>query len=203
MQRITARFITLIIFGSLLLSFGESSLAASIPQSYEGSVSRVVNDPTGEISTGDPVTGTLTYNPSSTETSGSLTNWSLISENFTLQSNSSAFSYFEQDLGFWIFDLLGDVGGTIGASDFSGSVWIMLDGDFSDFATSAPPTFGDLVARLGGGQLTFFVEAQPSGPSSFEIEIRAENIAVVPVPASLVLLLSALGGLAVPAWSKR
>ncbi len=191
-------------FGALLLSFSELSLAVSIPQSYEGSVSRVFNDPTGDqINPGDRVNGTLTYNPSSTETSGSLTNWSFISENFTLQSNSSAFSYFEQDPGSWIFDLTGDVGGTVGASDFNGSVLIMLDGDFSDYSTSAPPTFKDLVGRLGGGQLNFFVESELSGQSSFEIEIRSENIAVVPVPASLILLLSALAGLAVPAWRKR
>ncbi len=77
-----------------------------------------------------------------------------------------------------------------------------MDGNFSDFSTSAPPTFGDLVERLGSGQLTFFV-GDPSGRSSFEIEIRAENIAVVPIPASIFLLLSALAGLALPAWGKR
>ncbi len=201
-RRFTTRFLTLMTFGALLVSFGEPSHAASVPQAYEGTVSPVFNNPTGDqISAGDPVTGTLTYNPSPTETNGSMTAWRFISENFTLQSNNVEFSYSEQDPAFWIFDLMGDISGTVGSSDFIGSVWIMLDGDFSDFSTSAPLTFGDLVERLAGDQLTFFVGEETSGGSSFEIEIRAENIAVIPLPASFVLLLSAFVGLTLRAWA--
>jgi hypothetical protein len=199
-----------LLFAAILFAAPTPSAAASYTLAFNGTVTSASAGSlfaTVGVVAGDPISGTLTIDPLNESPTSVmplfLTEYSQASLTYNFQVSHGATNLAFSETGNGTIDSSEDGIGFVNIGGFS-----QLEFSVHTTATAAmlstlaglPNSPGALIAMLGGAPVSAsgFFDLHAFGDVEFDIDA-----AVAPIPATLPLFVSALGGLGFAAWRRR